>query len=228
MYYKDEFLTKLDDRIAAKHLLKHPLYLAWTEGKLTKECLREYAKEYYHHVKAFPTYLSALHSHTEDPESRKHILNNLIEEEAGTPNHPELWNTFAKSLGNTDNELAIHAPSKEIQELVQTFKSICLEGSVTDGLAALYAYESQIPPICISKIDGLKKHYGMTSPKDWKYFSIHIEADKEHAAVERDLIRKHLTEKEVESALSAADQVLDKLWNFLSSLCHRHQVSCAN
>jgi pyrroloquinoline-quinone synthase len=59
-----------------------------------------------------------------------------------------------------------------------------------EGIAALYAYESQIPEICISKIEGLKTFYGMTSQNDWRYFTVHIEADKEHARVERELLQK--------------------------------------
>lgn len=230
MDINEQFLSDLDSKIQAKHLLKHTFYVAWSEGRLSLECLKEYAKEYYHHVKAFPTYLSALHSHTENSETRKQILQNLIEEEAGSPNHPELWKRFALSLGNTEEEIASHVPSEEITNLIGTFKSICINGSVSDGLAALYSYESQIPPICISKIDGLRQHYGMINPKDWAYFTVHIEADKEHAAVERELIGKHFDVKNVETVNKSADQVLDGLWNFLTSLCERYEVtacSCA-
>ena len=56
------FLTALEQRIARYDLLCHPYYKAWTAGELTREDLREYAGDYYHHVAAFPAYLSALHS----------------------------------------------------------------------------------------------------------------------------------------------------------------------
>ena len=62
---------------------------------------------------------------------------------------------------------------------------ICQNANTAEGVASLYAYESQIPLICISKIKGLKQHYGMQNTEDWEYFTVHIEADKEHAAVER-------------------------------------------
>jgi len=48
-------LDKIDNDIAAKNLLKHPFYLAWARGELSKEALTDYAKQYYHHVAAFPT-----------------------------------------------------------------------------------------------------------------------------------------------------------------------------
>ena len=50
-----EFLAKLDALVAEKHLLKHPFYVLWTQGKLTRENLREYAISYYPHVADFPT-----------------------------------------------------------------------------------------------------------------------------------------------------------------------------
>ncbi|PYJ98970.1 MAG: pyrroloquinoline quinone biosynthesis protein PqqC, partial [Verrucomicrobia bacterium] len=50
-------LDEIDNDIAEKHLLKHPFYLAWTRGELSREALADYARQYYHHVTAFPTYL---------------------------------------------------------------------------------------------------------------------------------------------------------------------------
>ncbi len=45
-----------------------------------------------------PTYLSAVHARCENQLTRKQILSNLIDEEGGTPNHPELWLQFAERI----------------------------------------------------------------------------------------------------------------------------------
>ena len=95
----NKHLDKIDNDIAEKHLLKHPFYLAWVRGELSKEALTDYAKQYYHHVAAFPTYLSAVHAKCDDQPTRKQFCPILIDEEAGSPNHPELWKQFAKALG---------------------------------------------------------------------------------------------------------------------------------
>src|SRR6476620_778684 len=52
-----EFVQQLDARILKYDLLCHPFYKAWSEGKLSRNDLREYAHQYYHHVEAFPSYL---------------------------------------------------------------------------------------------------------------------------------------------------------------------------
>ncbi len=51
-----EFFEQLERRIAKYDLLCHPFYKAWVAGDLTRDDLREYALDYYHHVAAFPVY----------------------------------------------------------------------------------------------------------------------------------------------------------------------------
>ena len=68
------FWTALEARIAPYNLLTHPFYQAWSRGDLTRDDLSAYAAEYWHHVSAFPTYLSALHSRLPDSETRREVL----------------------------------------------------------------------------------------------------------------------------------------------------------
>src|ERR1700716_3782823 len=121
----NQHLDKIDNDIAEKHLLKHSFYLAWTRGELTKEALTDYAQQYYNHVAAFPTYLSAVHAKCDDQPTRKQILSNLIDEEAGDPNHPELWLQFAESLGTTRDEVRATRQQPETTTLIETFRDVC-------------------------------------------------------------------------------------------------------
>src|SRR3977135_103741 len=108
-------------QIAAKHLLTHPFYLAWVRGELSMAALADYARQYYHHVAAFPTYLSAVHAHCDDQPTRKELLKNLIDEEAGSPNHPELWLKFAEGLGVAREEVQQSEKQPETENLIETF-----------------------------------------------------------------------------------------------------------
>ena len=218
-------LDTIDRQIAAKHLLTHPFYLAWTRGELSKAALTDYARQYYKHVAAFPTYLSAVHSRCDHQPTRRHLLDNLIDEEAGQPNHPELWLQFASSLGVPPDEVRRTEPSPETTGLIKTFRTVC-EGDTAEGLAALYAYESQIPSVSESKIDGLKKHYGFEQPEGYEYFQVHIAADKEHAATERALLSDYVTDANASAVRSAVDRILTALWEMLSGVCRRHAIAC--
>src|SRR6476659_1162376 len=111
----NKHLDKIDNDIAEKHLLKHPFYLAWTRGELSKEALTDYAKQYYHHVAAFPTYLSAVHARCDD--------------------QPTLSKQFAAGLGVEDVDLEKTEKQPETKNLIETFRSACGEQSTAEGLA---------------------------------------------------------------------------------------------
>jgi len=219
-------LDKIDNDIAKKHLLKHPFYLAWTRGQLSKEALTDYTKQYYHHVAAFPTYLSAVHAKCDDQATRKQLLDNLTDEEAGSPNHPQLWLKFAESLGVSEVDVRNTAQEAETKNLIDTFRLVCGDGSTAEALAALYAYESQIPAVCESKIEGLKNHYGFSNPEHYQYFTVHIEADREHSATERKLLSGYVNKQNLESVKASVNRVLDALWEMLSGVCRRHAIAC--
>ena len=221
----NKHLDEIDKNIAAKHLLKHPFYLAWTRGELSRDALADYARQYYHHVVAFPTYLSAAHAKCEDQATRKQLLSNLIDEEAGSPNHPELWLKFAEGLGVSASDVRKSGKWSETTDLIDIFRQVCRDGSTAEGLAALYAYESQIPEICESKIDGLKKHYGFTSPEHYQYFTVHIEADREHSDAERKILNPFVNKHNFESVKASVNRVLEALWEMLSGVCRRHAIT---
>src|SRR5260370_41296548 len=131
----NRYLDKIDSAIAAKHLLKHPFYLAWKRGGLSKDALADYARQYYHHVAAFPTYLSAVHANCDDQATRKQLLSNLVDEEAGSPNHPELWLKFAEGLGVADVAVRNTAKQPETKDLNDKVRSACGERSAAARLA---------------------------------------------------------------------------------------------
>jgi pyrroloquinoline-quinone synthase len=220
-------LHSIDRQIAAKHLLTHPFYLAWTRGELSMAALADYARQYYHHVAAFPTYLSAVHAKCDDQPTRRQLLKNLIDEEAGSPNHPELWLQFAEALGVSKEDVRSSEKWTETSNLIGTFRSVCSEGATAEGLAALYAYESQIPAVSESKIKGLVENYKMTESRDYEYFTVHVEADREHAAAERSMLSQHVTNENAATTSNAVDRILDALWEMLSGVCRRHAIACA-
>lgn len=219
-------LDRLDARIARRGLLLHPFYQAWTRGELSLAALQDYARQYYHHVRAFPTYISALHSHTDDLEVRRHLLDNLVEEEGGQPNHPELWLRFAGALGVAPGEAESVERWPETEALVGRYRSFCRDRSEIEGLAALYAYESQIPAVATTKIDGLQRWYGIDSDAGLEYFRVHVEADTAHAADERALLADRLDAAALPAVEATVDEALEALYGILDGVCVRHGIAC--
>ena len=213
------FVNKIDKLIENKHLLNHSFYEAWNNGELSKETIQEYSAQYFHHVSAFPRYLSAIHSNCDDIKTRQLLLENLVDEDKGPDNHPELWMRFAEGMGNSRKKLKEHVPMEEIKELVNTFKKLSSSEKYHIGLAALYCYESMQPEISETKKDGLQKFYGIKSKETLKFFTVHMHADKWHREVVRKLLIELSDSKEnQEEILDAVESALLRLNNFLSGM----------
>lgn len=223
----EAFLDALDSLVSEKHLLNHPFYRMWTAGSLTLENLREYAISYYPHVAAFPRYVSGVHAGCESAELRQELLENLIEEERGPENHPFLWRRFAASLGARDEDLTPRPRTPEVEEAIEEFSRTTRLGSTAEGLAALYAYESQIPEIAKTKREGLERFYGIDDAEATRFFTVHEEADVWHREVERrSLGRVAATEEDRENALAAAARCLDALNRVLDGIMRENQLAC--
>jgi pyrroloquinoline-quinone synthase len=214
-----DLITILDEMTAERSLLRHPFYNAWTAGELPLERLRNYAVRYYPHVEAFPRYLSAIHSRCTNLATRQALLENLIEEERGAENHPELWLRFAEALGVSRETVTEAAPTQAANQLVDTFTDLASNAPLAAGLAALYVYESQIPAIASAKIDGLRRFYGLTEPRGLAFFDVHQRADRMHAETDAALIDRHATgDPERIAAIHGADRALTSLWAMLDAV----------
>jgi len=224
---REEFLAALDAVIAEKHLLKHPFYQLWSRGELKLETLREYAISYYPHVAAFPTYVSGVHAGCEDPALRQELLENLIEEERGTENHPALWRKFAAALGAAASDLAVSPRTPEVAETIAEFRRATREGSTAEGLAALYAYESQIPEVSKTKREGLCAFYGLEEGDATRFFSVHEKADVWHREVEREALGRVADTPEARAkALDAARRCCDALNRALDGVMRENALTC--
>ncbi|QOD38871.1 CADD family putative folate metabolism protein [Candidatus Wolbachia massiliensis] len=214
------FVQLLNKELDDLHLLKHQFYQSWNEGKLSLEALQVYAKEYYHHVAAFPRYVSGIHSLCPNLEMRQVLLGNLIEEEQGDENHPELWQRFAEGLGVTRSDLRQSAQIKETQELVDGYFDIVRSGFAA-GLGALYAYERQTPEVSKSKIEGLKKYYSINDERSLQFFTVHMDADEWHSEECANLIAG-LNEEEQDKVMQGAKKGAKLLWGFLDGMMNVH------
>jgi pyrroloquinoline-quinone synthase len=210
-----ELLRKIDAAIAEKNLLKHPFYQDWQAGRLSRESLQLYAAQYYRHVDAFPKHLRVLAARSEG-RIRAIVLENLAEEENPSQPHPQLWREFAETLGVHREDISRCPALPGTQALVEKFQEIVGDRSIAEAVAALYAYEAQVPEIATTKIDGLKKFYGIDSAKGLAYFAVHEEADKAHRAAWRGWLEEHAGNDE--EILATTHEALDALWGALDAV----------
>jgi pyrroloquinoline-quinone synthase len=214
-----EFFDQLDGRIAKYDLICHPFYKAWAAGDLAREDLREYGREYYSHVEAFPSYLEEFAARVSDASLRRVILANRDDESGadGSRAHSELWLDFVEGMGGDRSEE--NALSPEVENLVNWFHSTARDGAAEEALAAFYAYESQVPRVAAEKARGLREMYG-ADQKTCGYFTLHTTADVHHSRVWRNQLAK-LVENNSEAAakaLDAGENAAKALWNALEGI----------
>jgi pyrroloquinoline-quinone synthase len=213
------FQAELNGSIERYAMLNHPFYQLWGEGKLDLNVLREYAKQYYAHVKAFPTYVSATHSHCDDVAIRQMLLENLIEEERGENNHPELWLRFAEGLGLSRDEVKNAELLPSTVDSVKRLKALTHSDDYRRGVAALYAYESQIPEVARTKRSGLREFYGIEDRRAVSFFSVHEAADEWHRETELKVLSDACESgADREAVTESAGEAAKALWDFLTGV----------
>ncbi len=228
------FFDQLDARIAKYDLLCHPFYKAWAAGDLTRVDLRDYARDYYHHVEAFPAYLEELSARLEEGELRRAVLANMADENgaedaSGQPSmpHSDLWLDFVEGIGG-DRDMGAHHPLPEISDLVDFFHQTARQATSAEVLAAFYAHESQVPRVALEKSRGLREMYG-ANEKTCGYFTLHATADIHHAKIWRQQLAKclerdpHLADK----ALAAGEHTARALWQALDGIDRRRTARAA-
>jgi pyrroloquinoline-quinone synthase len=219
------FFEELDAAIAKYDLLCHPFYKAWAAGELTRDDLREYARQYYHHVEAFPSYLAELALRLDEGELRRAVLANMCDEqgtavrvESDSVPHSELWLDFAEGMG-AKRDMRGHKPLPEINSLVAHFHRVSGDATPEEALAAFFAYESQVPRVAKEKERGLREMYG-ADDKTCGYFALHVAADIHHANVWREQLEKRVATNPAaaDAALNTAENTARMLWQALDGI----------
>lgn len=211
------FQAELEKKLEHYSLLKHPFYQQWSAGTLSKDALCGYVKEYFHLVKAVPDMVGKIYKANPTEE----VKMNLEEEKS----HIRLWENFAEGMGISKQELHEYTPSDNTIDAVN--RMLSLMENTTEGSAAMYAYEADIPKISVSKIDGLRKFYGISDASTLEYFTEHETADIEHIKVWQAMMAKFNVNQQT-TALNSAEESLKAQNAVLDSVCERYMpmVNC--
>lgn len=207
---------RLDDATTEHRLLEHPFYKAWAEGTLTLEDLGYYSTQYWRQVEAFPGYLASISHRLPECDAKKTIDDNLRDEVEG--DHLGLWLDFAQGVGAVKDDVRRAPVRAETHACVTAFRAAATERSVPFALGMLYAYESQTPGVAATKIEGLRRHYGIDGPA-LEYFELHGELDVEHSTELARAIDEIVTdEQHAQEAVDGARAGAEAIWNLLSGI----------
>jgi pyrroloquinoline-quinone synthase len=179
-------------------VLEHPFYQRWSRGELSREELAAYAGQYRHAVVALAQSTAQTGNHAHAQEEQDHI---------------ELWDQFVAAVGGdrrvpaTESTMAcVEAWGDEERDRAGT-------------LAVLYAIESSQPAISETKRAGLLEHYGASPNSDaTRYFDVHADRDRDHAADDRRELEQLLAPENEERLLGRMEAALRGNWYLLDGL----------
>lgn len=191
-----ELFELLDAARERWDVLKHPFYVRWERGELSRDELAFYAGEYRHAVTTLAETAAAGGSEEHAAEERAHI---------------DLWDDFAAAL---DAPLD-RAPTSQTTECAESWSS----DDPLEAAAIMYAVESGQPAISATKLAGLVEHYGFAADSPGAaYFALHAERDHAHAAEARSLLEKHASAADEGRLATAAEAALEGNWRLLDGV----------
>lgn len=186
--------TQFSEIFEHYNLLKHPFYLAWNEGKLTRDQLALYAGEY-------GSFINLISKGWQQTGEEK-----IANEEA---EHFILWQQFAASIGSKSIEANLLSSKQLLNTTEDNYKTYA------GALGALYAFEKQQPATAASKLEGLRKHYSNWNA-DETYFKVHEHDLYEPALLEEKINMLNHGDKLIAQSACAAS--CEALWNALSGI----------
>ncbi|MGA2052435.1 MAG: hypothetical protein ABSH19_03900 [Opitutales bacterium] len=195
-------LTSQCEAIIARHsLLRHPFYIAWSDGTLPVPALKDYAREY----GAFIGTISQGWEAAGEP--------GIARTEKG---HAMIWDkNFAKSLGTS---VTGQPEVAEVARLVATARELFTDRAT--ALGALYAFEAQQPLTAQSKLKGLGQHYKQLPVRACLYFHLHKDDFEEPAMLAESM--EALSEADRARALDACEKMCEALYDALTGVHAPH------
>lgn len=211
------------ETVLQKHnVLSHPFFQMLHCGGLAPDTLRIFCKQFYHIVKNFPRMVSAVHFNTEEIRIRQLLLRILQDEESGKEHSLELWIRFSESIGVTRNELEQTAMLQCTKSFIETMNDFCRNRSYIEGLASLYAFESQMPELLKTNAEGLIKFYNVTAKGAIKFFTVRQEKEASHCFLHRELIENNVSKENFMKVTFAAEKTAFAFVRFVNGIYEFH------
>jgi pyrroloquinoline quinone (PQQ) biosynthesis protein C len=198
----------LAEAIVGRRLLTHPFYRRWEAGTLTEGELAAYAEQYRHIERELPVTLATIVEALPAGRARDLVEANLADE-LGTPEpHTQLFESFARAAGATQDAPA--TPSTAA--LLAVVRTTAANDPVA-ALAMIAAYEVQAADIAASKGNGLRRHYGFDE-EGTAFWDVHATQEVDHAGWSMEALTA--LEADLDVVQAAATVSADSWWLFLS------------
>ena len=220
---KTSFRLELETAVAGKHSQASPFAVAWSEGRLSKDHFAFWVGQHLHYVGHFSEWLGAMFADCPYKDARDFLLQNMWEEEMGTP-HTELLIRFGEACGWTRDQI-LNLPALPTTDGLRYWCEMLAKSHDFLGASAalIVGLESQTPGIYTRQLPPLREKYGF-SEDDTIFFEVHISSDVVHGERGYQIVEKYATTREEQlRCLDLVHKATEMRWAYMDGL-HRALV----
>lgn len=177
---------------------RHPFVATLDATRPDRARLGAWAAEKYHQVFLQNAMFTAIHANAWDCEPvRQFMVEQIIAEEtaitSGSASHYDLMRRFAEACGVPAGAFARGGASAPVLAWVRAAIGICRTRHPAVAMLALHAIESQSGEAVARVLAWLRANHAFTEA-ELEWFSVHAEAEDDHAAVGLALVCRHAGE----------------------------------
>lgn len=215
---KSEFRKQLEAAVAGKHSQASPFSLAWSEGRLTRDHFAYWVGQHLHYVGHFSEWLGAMFADCPHKDARDFLLQNMWEEEMGTP-HTELLIRFGEACGWSRDRILSQKALPTTRGLRYWCETLAKSHDFVGASAALIVgLESQTPGIYTRQLPPLRETYGFTEDETI-FFEIHIASDAVHGERGYQIVERYAdTPEEQQRCLELVHEATEMRWMYMDGL----------
>ncbi|MGH9081864.1 MAG: TenA family transcriptional regulator [Acidimicrobiales bacterium] len=215
---KTPFRLALEAAVAGKHSQASPFSVAWSEGRLQRDHFAFWVAQHLHYVGHFSEWLGAMFADCPYKDARDFLLQNMWEEEMGTP-HTELLIRFGEACG-WSRERILGTPALPTTNGLRYWCETLAKSHdfVGSSAALIVGLESQTPGIYTRQLPPLREKYGFTEDETI-FFDVHISSDVVHGERGYQIVEKYAdTPDEQERCLDLVHRAAGMRWMYMGGL----------
>ena len=189
------FRAELQEIVAGKTLVDHPIYVEWAKGELSKTTMSGFMCEEYHYISNMYPALFLVASKAPEDVIEMEIENYHDEMNPDNP-HPDVLLRFIAASGADMGELKKGSGLYSTQALVAWFYDVARNQPWQALVAAMHVGSEFQAVGCYSAVlPALREKYEFTE-HEIEHFWLHAEADVQHSGTAFDVLEKHCQSRE--------------------------------
>lgn len=215
-----EFIRSLGDIIDERNIGRDNLiHRRLVGGEFTPEMLREWCRQHWLFIRAYPSYLCLVAGNAPDPQIRAEVVRIVYEWEtggiSGSPSRIAQWEQVCEALGVTHADLS-SARALPTTEAMLATQELVARRSFVEGAAGLLVGSREGAPAVNARRDALASKYGVPD-SSLSYFDAQTRLAR--PADNASLLASAATDElQQEAARAALRRVLNARWEYYSGI----------